>query len=234
MKMRELEERTGVDREVIRIMIREGLLPEPVRPARNAADYDEGHVSGIATIRHLQQTSRLTLREIKSALSGQALERPGPASIYSHLEALLSRSFGLEQSTSVSLQSLCERYPRAERDAHAFEAMGMLTLVPTDDGFCLSLTDARLVEIWGKIREAGFVEEQGFPPENISFYKEAAELVARHEASIFFRRSDGAISEEDAARMLQTALPLMLDFFGLLRIKAFMANVHRSVGKDEP
>ncbi|PZU05071.1 MAG: MerR family transcriptional regulator, partial [Sphingobium sp.] len=25
------------------------------------------------------------------------------------------------------------------------------------------------------------------------------------------------------------ALPLMLDFFGLLRIKAFMTNVHRSL-----
>ncbi len=229
MKMRELEERTGVDREVIRIMIREGLLPEPQRPARNAAEYDEGHVSGIATIRHLQQTSRMTLKEIRSALSGEALERPGPASAYSHLEALLSRSFGLEQPTSVSLQSLCERYPRAERDARAFEAMGMLTLLPTESGWSLSLTDARLVEIWGKIREAGFVEEQGFPPENISFYREAAELVARHEASIFFSGSDGAISEEDAARMLQIALPLMLDFFGLLRIKAFMTNVHRSL-----
>lgn len=232
MKMRELEERTGVDREVIRIMIREGLLPEPIRPARNAAEYDESHVSGIATIRHLQQTSRMTLKEIKSALSGEALERPGPASAYSHLEALLSRSFGLEQPTSVSLRSLCERYPRAERDAQAFEAMGMLTLLPSNDGSSLSLTDARLVEIWGKIREAGFIEEQGFPPENISFYREAAELVARHEASIFFQGSDGVISEEDAARMLQIALPLMLDFFGLLRIKAFMANLHRSIEAD--
>lgn len=90
------------------------------------------------------------------------------------------------------------------------------------------------MEIWGKIREAGFVEEQGFPPENISFYREAAELVAQHETSIFFRGSDGAIGEEDAARMLETALPLMLDFFGLLRIKAFMASVHRSVKKEEP
>lgn len=231
--MRELEERTGVDREVIRIMIREGLLPEPVRPARNAAEYDEGHVSGIATIRHLQQTSRMTLKEIKSALSGEALDRPGPASVYSHLETLLSRSFGLEQPATVLLQSLSERYPRAERDALAFEAMGMLSLLPTNDGPSLSLTDARLVEIWGKIREAGFVEEQGFPPENISFYREAAELVARHEASIFFHGSDGAISEEDAARMLQTALPLMLDFFGLLRIKAFMASIHNSISKDE-
>lgn len=231
MKMRELEERTGVDREVIRIMIREGLLPEPLRPARNAAEYDEGHVSGIATIRHLQHTSRMTLKEIKSALLGEALERPGPASAYSHLETLLSQSFGLEQPTTVSLQSLCERYPQAERDARAFAAMGMLALISTDDGSSLSLTDARLVEIWGKIREAGFVEEQGFPPENISFYQEAAELVARHEASVFFRGSDGAIKAEDAAKMLQTALPLMLDFFGLLRIKAFMANVHQSVEK---
>ena len=41
MKMRELEARTGVDREVIRVYFRKGLLPEPHRPARTAADYGE-------------------------------------------------------------------------------------------------------------------------------------------------------------------------------------------------
>ncbi|WP_390902446.1 MerR family DNA-binding transcriptional regulator [Sphingomonas bisphenolicum] len=32
--MRELEERTGVHRETIRVYLREGLIPEPARPAK--------------------------------------------------------------------------------------------------------------------------------------------------------------------------------------------------------
>ncbi len=44
MKMRDLERRTGIGRETIRYYIRFGLLPEPVRPKRNVADYTDEHV----------------------------------------------------------------------------------------------------------------------------------------------------------------------------------------------
>lgn len=226
MKMRELEERTGVDREVIRILIREGLLPPPERPARNAAEYTESHVQGVAAIRELQKGARLKIREIKALMNGQGVDRLQPSSPHDHLEALLAHRFGLDNAPRIALATLEERYPMAVRDSRAFAAMGMLTLLDGADGPELSLTDARLVEIWGLIREAGFVDENGFPPENIAFYKEAAEMVAAHEASIFFGAGEQRIEEEQAAAMLHTALPLMLDFFGLLRIKEFMRHVN--------
>lgn len=224
MKMRELEQRTGVDREVIRILIREGLLPQPKRLARNAAEYDESHVAGVAAIRALQKGSRLKIREIKALLNGEPLDRVAPSSAYRHLESLLAHRFGLDDVPIISISSLAERYPMASRDAEAFAAMGMLTILDRPEGPGLSLNDARLVEIWGQIREAGFADENGFPPENIAFYLDAAEAVAAKEASTFFERGK-QIDEEQAAAMLHTALPLMLDFFGLLRIKAFMRNV---------
>lgn len=105
----------------------------------------------------------------------------------------------------------------------------MVDLVTEGDEPRLSLADARLVEIWAQIRELGFVEEAGFPPENIAFYRKAAEDVAAREAEVFLQGSTGRISEEKAAAMLQGALPLMLDFFGLLRLKAFMRNIHEAV-----
>ena len=228
MKMRELEQRTGVNREVIRILIREGLVPQPERPARNAADYDERHVAAIAAVRQLQQTSRLTLKEIKGAMEGNGLAAAGPAVAYRQLEELLAIRFDMREAKMMPLAALLERYPKAKRDAKVFEALGMLTLVETDEGEMISLADARLVEIWGQIREVGFVEETGFPPENISFYLEAAEMVARNEAGLFVEMSEGRIADDRAATMLHVALPLMLDFFGLLRIKAFMRKIHVS------
>lgn len=227
MKMRELERRTGVNREVIRVLFRKGLLPEPRRLARNAAEYDEAHVRAIATVRALQSNDRLTLNEIKDAIAGLGPDRPSGSSSYHRLEELLILRFDVDRSSLVPIATLIDRNPEADRDARAFAAMRMLTIVATDNGPSLSLTDARLVEIWGKIRQAGFVEETGFPPENISFYQEAAEMVAAHEAAVFISGSAGRISEDHAAAMLHEALPLMLSFFGLLRTKAFIRNISR-------
>lgn len=61
MKMRELEARTGVNRETIRVYLRVGLLPEPARPKPNVADYDDTHVAGIQAIQRLQRDYRLPL-----------------------------------------------------------------------------------------------------------------------------------------------------------------------------
>lgn len=233
MRMRELEEKTGVDREVIRIFLRKGLLPEPQRLARNQAEYDETHVRAITVVRELQKGSRLTLDQIKELMNGNGLDGGAGPTTYQHLEELLAIRFGLDNTRLVPLASISERNPMAEQDAQAFEAMGMVALVPDGDEPRLSLTDARLVEIWSQIRELGFVEEAGFPPENIAFYLQAAEEVAAREAEIFLHGSAGRISEEKAASMLQGALPLMLDFFGLLRLKAFMRNIHEAVEGDE-
>ena len=54
-----------------------------------------------------------------------------------------------------------------------------------------------------------------------------ARPVAGREAAIFLERTEGKISADQAATMLQSALRVMLDFFGLLRMKAFMRNIHR-------
>ena len=226
MKMRELEARTGVDREVIRVYFRKGLLPEPHRPARNAADYGAAHGRAITAVRELQRRSRLTLAQITSALDGGGLEG-GSTAAYQHLEALLSVRFGLDESPLVALEALRARNPKAEHDARVFARMGMVTLIDAGGETRLSLNDARLVEIWSAIRGVGFVEETGFPPDNIGFYLEAAEKVAAMEAKVFREGSGGQISEEAAASMLHLALPLMLDFFGLLRLKTFMREISK-------
>lgn len=234
MKMQELERRTGVNREAIRIMIRHGLLPEPKRPARNAAEYDDAHVRGIAAVRELQQSSRMTLKEIKEVLEGGNLNGAQPTAAVPHLDALLAGLFGLVEVPMVDLAVLEARWPHARRDAAAFEHLKMLEIIKGPSDGALSRTDARMIEIWGAIREAGFIEETGFPPDNIAFYLDAAKLVARREAEVFFSNSRVPIDDKQGARMLHTALPLMLDFFGVLRLKEFMAELDkRAVPTDE-
>ncbi|MFM6854428.1 MAG: MerR family transcriptional regulator, partial [Sphingopyxis sp.] len=73
--MRDLEQKTGVNRETIRVFFRLGLLPDPVRPKRNVADYDDSHVQAIQAVRNLQRNDGLTLPQIKALLQGRESTR---------------------------------------------------------------------------------------------------------------------------------------------------------------
>lgn len=224
MKMRELESRTGVNRETIRVLFREGLLPEPSRPARNVADYGEEHVRAILAVRKLQQDSAMTLPQIKSLLNGKSAGRPMGAQAFAHLEQLVASRVGVETGM-INLAIITARYPKAEADALTLDRLGIVELVKTPNGLQLSVTDAGLVNLWGKMRAAGFDEERGFPPDILDYYTNAAEYVAENEARLFLERVEGKIDENEAATMLEFALPAMLDFFGILRQKAFLRKI---------
>src|SRR5258706_13989234 len=92
MKMRELERLSGLGRETIRYYIRLGLLPEPLRPKPNVADYADEHLRRLGGIRRLQQESYLPLSFIKTVLdrppAGEIAALPG-------LDAILPARLGL-------------------------------------------------------------------------------------------------------------------------------------------
>lgn len=233
MKMRELESRTGVNRETIRVFLRNEVIPEPLRPKPNVADYDESHVRAIMTVRELQKESGLTLAQIKAALSGEQPGRRVEAGAFQHLEHLLAMRVGYEEQRSVPVEAIRGRNSHADQDAKVFDKLGIVEIFDDGDGPQLSSTDARLVEIWGRMRAAGFGEDTGFNPEILKFYVQASEFVASNEAALFLDRTEGRISEADAAVMLQLALPLMLDFFGLLRLKSFMRKLHGATAEGK-
>ncbi len=227
MKMRDLEAKTGVNRETIRVYFRKGLLPEPDRPARNVADYNEEHVRAINAVRKLQRDTGMTLKQIKAVLDGAPSSSSRlAASAFPHLEQLVASRVGF-QNRLVPLTSMIAQNPHAEKDAHALDRIGAIELVDRDGKPMLSITDAGLVRLWGQMRERGFDEDKGFPPEILDYYIEAAEIVAGNEARLFLERVEGRIDENEAAQMLEFALPTMLEFFGLLRLKIFLRNIGR-------
>ena len=219
MKMRELEQRTGVHRETIRVYLRHGLLPEPARQGRNVADYDESHVDCILAIRRLQKEEGLTLPRIKAVLAGEPGEAGLAPGALPHLEALVSRRLDHFDAT-VPLSAVKSRNPRALPDAEALEKIGAVTLERRGKRVFVSRTDAELVGIWGAMRAAGFTEARGFTPDILRYYVEVAEDLARREVETFLRIVTGQLDEDEAARLALEALDRMLPFFGLLRTKA--------------
>lgn len=224
MKMRDLEKRTGVHRETIRVYFRHRLLPEPDRPATNVADYGEEHVQAILAVRKLQRDDGLTLPQIQEALSGQNSDGRVDAAAFQNLEALVAARVGFEGE--VLIETLTSAWPNALADAKVFEKLGIVTVLKTAKGPALSIMDSRIVTIWQLMRAEGYTEENGFPPEVVDFYAGPADLVAREESQRFVDATEGRMSDPDAARLFHAGIRHMIDFFGLLRLKRLMHYIH--------
>lgn len=224
MKMRELERRTGVHRETIRVYLREGLLPQPVRPKPNVAEYGEDHVRGILAIRELQHDRRLPLGQIRRALDGDPSALPSDATAYAHLERLVAAKVGAGEDL-VPLESVTARNPHAASDAVAFEKAGAIRLVKRRGRVHVSRADAQLLGLWGDMRAAGFHEGNGFGADVIDMYVKSASALAHEEVTRFFEQVMGRVDRDSVAEMARTAISTMQGFFGLLRMKAVLREI---------
>lgn len=221
MKMGELERRTGVNRETIRVLIRKGLVPPPEKPKATVAFYSEEHVRAVQAVRNLQREHQVTLDQMSSILRGESLKKRLEAPAFQHLEELVSARFG-EDDRTILIATLAMSNPYAQRDAAGLAALGAIDIIETGEGSAVSYTDASLIRIWEKMREAGYEETNNFFPVVLDHYTKSADYLAYKEATRFIRRTEGLVNEEEAADMLRVGLPLMLDFFGILRMKFFM------------
>ena len=226
MKMRDLERRTGVNRETIRVYLRHGLMPQPSRPAANVADYGEEHVQAVHSIRKLQKEKRLPLHLIKRALEGDPSAMPADATAmaFPHLDRLIASPVGLDDS-SVPLASVQGRNPKAVEDAKALDKVGAIRLVRRGKQLHLSRIDAQIVGIWGDMRAAGYTEELGFRPEVCKLHVDAAEKLAHAELKIFLEHVEGRSLEGAAADMAQVAITSLLNLFGLVRVRTVLEDL---------
>lgn len=230
MKMRELEQRTGVNRETIRVYLRHGLMPEPRRPKPNVAEYGEEHVQSVAAIRRLQKERRLPLHLIKRAIDGDTTVMADDAGSFPHLDRLIAARVGVDDAL-VPLAGSIARNPKAEADARALEKIGAIRLLRRGGKPHLSRIDAQLLSLWGEMRAAGFDERLGFTAEVCRMHVEAAETLAHTELQVFLRHTRGQQAEDSAADMAQAALTHMLGFFGLIRLKTVLADLKQ---RDAP
>jgi DNA-binding transcriptional MerR regulator len=229
MKMRELERRTGVNRETIRVYLRHGLLPEPQRPKHNVALYGEEHVRGILAVRRLQKDQRLPLRRIRRAIDGDAAAMPSGVEHFPQLDGLIAARAGVDDSL-VPLALLASRNARAADDARRLEKFGAIRRVRRPDGIHVSRIDAELIGLWGDMRTAGYTEELGFTVDILKLHVEAAQALAHEELRIFLAHMSGQRPEDPAADMAQAALNHLLSFFGLIRVKTVLDDLRRRGG----
>ena len=209
MKMRELEQRSGVGRETIRYYIRMGLLPEPARPKPNVADYADEHVRRLAVIKRLQAERYLPLGFIKQVLdrptSGEIAPLPG-------LDALLAASLGVASANGGT--------PLAEAAAEAGLTRRSWRCWPETAWSTVTAArsaplDLAIAKAWGRVKAAGYSPEAGFFAEDAAIYVEALAPLARREIERFYGRLAGSGTVEDAARLGQAGIELINDLIAL-------------------
>jgi DNA-binding transcriptional MerR regulator len=219
MKMRELERRTGVSRQMVQYYLANGLLPEPVRPKANVAEYGEEHVRAIEVIRRLQTEERLTINEIKKALNGTPTDPHTEVAALPHLDTLFAIRTGVDTQL-VPLHSLQSRNPRAASDAAILQNIGAIRIERESGQPMLSRMDAQIVGLWGDLRASGFTEERGFDPNIVAMYVKAARELAFAEIDLFVAHVDPSQPVEERAAMAEAGSKIMLSVFTVLRMKA--------------
>lgn len=219
MKMRELEQKTGVKREMIHYYIRNGMLPEPERPKPRTAIYSEQHVAAIRSIRQLQTEGRLKIEEIKQLLQGNKGRISTRAASFRHLDELFAAHAALDTDL-VPLSEIKARNPKAENDARIFESMGAIELITRGGRVLLSHVDAEIVAAWGDMRAAGATEDVGLDPTLLALHVELAERLATGEVKFFLERVSPALSNERKAEIAHEGSKVILELFTLLRMKA--------------
>ncbi|MDO8288215.1 MAG: MerR family transcriptional regulator [Parvibaculum sp.] len=228
MKMKELEHVSGLGRETIRYYIREGLLPEPERPKRNVAVYTDAHVKRLNLIKRLQAERHLPLSLIKSLVMSEA-ENPVTGfeafiGLENRLGPLLSegRAFGARP-----LAEVLADVPISLEEARVLEASGVLMIERKEGGEFLNQRNARLLELIGKARVAGYTPEASYTVDIYGIYAEMMQVLAHHAVAQFYRNLGTRVDYEQAANMAAEGVNIINEMMQHMFVERIIHEVER-------
>jgi DNA-binding transcriptional MerR regulator len=231
LKMKDLERATGVGRETIRFYIRNGLLPEPERPGRNVAWYDESFVSRINLIKELQGKRFLPLHVIRAIVGVEAAPSRDEVQTLLELDGKLFPAVdGTANPSPERLVDVVKRTGLTMKEVRDCIAVGLIETSRRNKEEWLDDINVRILEILAKLRAAGFTEERGFVAEHYRLYVDFIAWLAREELRIFTGGTTGKASNEELVQMAEAGITYVNQILGLLR----RATLLRYVAEANP
>jgi DNA-binding transcriptional MerR regulator len=217
LKMRDLERATGVGRETIRFYIREGLLPEPERPSRNVAWYDESFVERIALIKELQQKRFLPLHVIKAMVNDTTPSRDEVRTLLELDGKLFPALGGAPAPAPERLSDVAKRARLRAAEIRQIADTGAIEITTHAGNQWLDENAVRIVELWAKLRAAGYTDALGFGPQKLRVYVEFVGWLAREELRLFTAGVTGRVDTERSAHMAEAGITHINQIIALLR-----------------
>jgi DNA-binding transcriptional MerR regulator len=226
--MRDLERATGVGREAIRYYIREGLLPEPERTARNVAWYDESFVERISLIKKLQKERYLPLAVIKGILGqDQALSVEETRTLLD-LDGKLVPAADRDGGARVEkLSTVAKRVGLRAAEIRELAQVGIVDIATRDGEQWLEGNAVDLVEVWARLRKAGYTRALGFDPPELSVYVQFVEWLAREELRLFAGHVTGRVDADRVRLMAEEGIACVNRMLGLLRETTLLRYIAR-------
>ena len=226
--MKDLEQATGVGRETIRFYIHAGLLPEPHRPGRNVAWYDVAFVDRIRLIKELQQKRFLPLRVIKAIVESDTALAPAEVQTLMALDGHLFHAAAVERHRpSLRVAEVARRTGVPLREIRQLAAVEAIAITTRKGAQWLDAPSARIVELLGQLRAAGFTEVFGFGAENLRLYVDMVRWLAREELRVFTRGVTGKAGPERVTVMAEAAIEVLNQLIGVLRTHVLLRAIAR-------
>jgi DNA-binding transcriptional MerR regulator len=235
-KMKDLCDRTGLDRQVIHFYIQQGLLPEGQKTGRNMAYYNDSHVERILLIRQLQHERFLPLKAIKAVLEqrddafspGQRRilaemkkhiplpDNQEPAFAETHEPAVHAHT-SLDGRKLLPVAEVLERTGADPQDPLDMVEIGVIATVEGPNGEMLIPEEYYWrLDLFGQLRRAGFTRELGFKPQDFQMLDELISELFKQEVSLMTRRL-GHLPPQEIATLIKRSLPIL---------NAALARVH--------
>lgn len=239
LKMRDLERLTGVGRETIRFYIHSGLLPDPERPARNVAWYDESFVERILLIKRLQNERYLPLAVIRAIVNGAETPPAEEVRTLRALEPGLAPAIRAQRERPAErLSALARRLGLGGAEIRALADAGFVELTTRDGDHWLEGSAVTLVELWAELRAAGFSSDLGFGPATASLYAQFVDWLAREELRVFARSVTGKVDAEKARIMAERSIGILNRILCLMHENSLLRLVAEGnvpdAGAEEP
>ena len=226
LRMRDVVRRTGVSAATVHFYGQQGLLPPAVKTAGNQARYGEETVDRVLWIRSLQHDARLPLRTIH-----WVLERWGELPV-DEVRALQTLGTLLEEpDPAATAEELTEVVRHLEPgDLDALRRMDLVAPA----GQPLTGSDARLIELVGALRAAGFSEAAGFSADSLGVYNDAVQRLVEEELARCIEPVIGRHEPTDLRDLVLRGLPLVNRLLALLHQRALTTEMHRWIDASDP
>ena len=222
LRMRDLCEASGLERQAIHFYIQRGLLPPGKKTSRNAALYSEAHLERLKTIRRLKEERFLPLKAIKAVLDGQDENfSDAQRGFLSRVKVGLGETLGGDDDAAfVAIDQVRETTGLTRADID--EAIDQGTVAASPDRGAVAARDVWMLELFAQMRALGFSEADGFRVGDVAIYEKAIGELFSQEVALLTARLSGHQPSE-AAAMITRALPV---------VHAFMTRYHRERVRD--
>ena len=233
IKMKELESRSGVGREAIRFYIREGMIPQPDKPKRNVAYYNDTHVKRLRAIRHLQQERQMSLARIKSILDSSEFDQLVERETLQGLERLLPALVdGVAPSADRRLQDILVDSKLSEAELEELCDLGIVAPVLRDGERWFDFRDCAILRKWGEVRNVGFTVARGYSPEFLKRYHDSARALAVEDVDLFLKNFGGDLDAADAAEIAALGIENTNEILAQMRIKELLSTLNERLGAN--